>query len=74
MSTELVNETQAQRQSLQSTTASTVANRPIARPPELGLRPFEGTLRTGESLRNIDGNTFVVPANALDSVAGNNAQ
>ena len=61
LNTELVNETQAQRQSLQSTVAPTVANRPIPRPESLGLRPFEGTLRTGESLRNINGDTFIVP-------------
>jgi len=63
LNTELVNETQAQRQSLQSTTASTVANRPTTTTvgQGSGLRPFEGTLRTGESLRNIDGTTFVVP-------------
>ena len=75
LNTELVNETQAQRQSLQSTTASTVANRPTTSSvQESGLRPFEGILRTGESLRNIDGTTFVVPANSPDSVAGSNAQ
>jgi len=58
----LVNNAQAQRQNLLSTLAPTVANRPIPRPASLGLRPFEGIIRTGESLRNIDGNTFVVPA------------
>jgi len=32
--------------------------------PAAGLTPFQGTLRTGEKLRNINGRTFVVPAGA----------
>lgn len=53
-----------------STTASTVANRPagVAK-SSVGvsgdvapLKPFNGTLKSGEKIRNIDGKSFVVPA------------
>jgi len=39
-------------------TAATSTQTPEAQ----GLRPFTGTLQTGEVLRNIDGRTYVVPA------------
>ena len=39
--------------------ATTVANRQVT---QQGLQRFTGTLRSGEKLRNINGQTFVVPA------------
>lgn len=55
-----------------NTTASTVANRPNSVDVGGGggstgdvptLQPFTGTLKPGEKIRNIDGKSFVVPAN-----------
>lgn len=57
---------QSARQSLESTIAGTVANRGATILAQAGavatevLQPFTGTLLSGQSLRNIDGNTFVV--------------
>ncbi len=50
--------------------ATRLANRSAATAPQ--LQPFTGILRNGESLRNINGRSFVVPAinNAINSASG----
>lgn len=65
--TEFINEKQALRQSLQSDIPGTVANRAvnaavlkIAQEPAGSVRPFTGTIKPGEALLNIDGDSFVI--------------
>lgn len=56
------NEANVERANIASTQNQQAVNRPAQAPQQQGLKPFTGTLRSGEKLRNIDGKSFVVPA------------